>query len=387
MRPFEFGRSFLFIGACIGIVGCSPAQFDLDLRDNAYSTTEAARRTLDRRPTPDQQGIITYPNYQVAVARSGDTLQKLADRIGVDALSLARYNGIKTTDRLRSGEIIALPGRIAGTTQAETTPSAPQERVDVTQLAEEAISNSPDKKQQETPKPKPVIPEALEPIRHKVKRGETAFTVSRLYNVSIRALAEWNALDGDFTIREGQYLLIPLASVPAAKEETSSLKPLARPGGASVTPKPPSSSTPLPSNDDTLDEAVNIVAQKETQPIATPSGGTFVYPVNGRIIREYVANKTDGIDLSAPVGTSVVAAGSGTVAAVTSDANKVPIVVIKHPNNLLTVYANIGDISVEKGNTVRKGQPIGKMRSGNPAYVHFEVRDGLKSVDPMTYLK
>ena len=109
--------------------------------------------------------------------------------------------------------------------------------------------------------------------------------------------------------------------------------------------------------------------------------------MNGRIIREYVANKTDGIDLSAPVGTSVVAAGSGTVAAVTSDANKVPIVVIKHPNNLLTVYANIGDISVEKGNTVRKGQPIGKMRSGNPAYVHFEVRDGLKSVDPMTYLK
>jgi len=80
-----------------------------------------------------------------------------------------------------------------------------------------------------------------EPIRHKVSRGETAFTISRLYNVSIRSLAEWNGLDSNFTIREGQYLLIPLP-----KDQVASVSESASPGQVSNTPSPPSSSEALP---------------------------------------------------------------------------------------------------------------------------------------------
>ena len=36
--------------------------------------------------------------------------------------------------------------------------------------------------------------------------------------------------------------------------------------------------------------------------------GPFSYPVNGKIIREYIKNKTDGIDISAPEGTPILAA-------------------------------------------------------------------------------
>jgi len=113
----------------------------------------------------------------------------------------------------------------------------------------------------------------------------------------------------------------------------------------------------------------------------------MTYPAQGKIIREYVKGKTDGIDISAPVGSSIVAADAGTVAAITADANQVPIVVVKHPNNILTVYANIGDITVSKGASVSRGQTLGKVRDGNPSYVHFEVRNGFESVDPLTYLK
>ena len=47
---------------------------DLDFRGAAggLDTTEAARQATERRPNPDDRGIISYPNFQVAVARDGE---------------------------------------------------------------------------------------------------------------------------------------------------------------------------------------------------------------------------------------------------------------------------------------------------------------------------
>ena len=86
-------------------------------------------------------------------------------------------------------------------------------------------------------------------------------------------------------------------------------------------------------------------------------------------------------------GTNVTPPESGTVAAITRDTEKVPILVIRHADNLLTVYANIDGITVEKGDSVSRGQSIGKIRGGNANYVHFEVRKGFESVDPMPFLQ
>ena len=55
--------------------------------------------------------------------------------------------------------------------------------------------------------------------------------------------------------------------------------------------------------------------------------------------------------------------------------------------DLLTVYANVEGISVKKGDRVSRGQSIAKLRGGENAYVHFEVREGFESVDPETYLR
>ena len=60
---------------------------------------------------------------------------------------------------------------------------------------------------------------------------------------------------------------------------------------------------------------------------------------------------------------------------------------VKHSNDLLTVYANVEGISVKKGDRVSRGQSIAKLRGGENAYVHFEVREGFESVDPETYLR
>jgi murein DD-endopeptidase MepM/ murein hydrolase activator NlpD len=113
----------------------------------------------------------------------------------------------------------------------------------------------------------------------------------------------------------------------------------------------------------------------------------MLFPVDGAIIREYSKGKNEGINIKAAAGTDVVAADAGTVAAITKSADGIPIIVIRHEPELLTVYANVIDVSVEKGARVQRGQGIAKLREGNEAYVHFEVRRGFDSVDPMPYLR
>ena len=110
-------------------------------------------------------------------------------------------------------------------------------------------------------------------------------------------------------------------------------------------------------------------------------------PVQGSIIRGYQKKKNDGVDISASPGTPVGAASDGTVAAITKDTQGVPILVIRHAKDLLTVYANIDGIAVKKGDKVKRGQAIAKVRASDPAFLHFEVRQGFDSVDPMPYLQ
>ncbi|WP_459430197.1 peptidoglycan DD-metalloendopeptidase family protein [Roseivivax sp.] len=377
----------LMTGSLLALTACGEGPIDLDLRPGPSSTAEAAVNATADRPQPDARGVISYPTYQVAVARQGDTLATLAQRIGVDAGALARYNGIGANDPLRGGEVVALPSRVS------EGPAA-GEANDIAVLASNAIdSASPTPITSGTLAP---APGGIEPVRHQVSRGETAYTIARLYNVTPRALAEWNGLDENYAVREGQYLLIPVGANAAAsgKAEASasaSASDVTEPGQGSPTPTPPSASQPLP-------DAPTETAAAEEEAAATPapdvgevsapqsSDAAFRMPVDGTIIREYAPGTNDGIDIAAPAGTPVRAAASGTVAAITTNTDGIPILVIKHPDNILTVYTHIDGVSVAKGDAVSRGQAIAQVRAGDPARMHFEVRDGFDSVDPGLYL-
>jgi murein DD-endopeptidase MepM/ murein hydrolase activator NlpD len=376
---------------------------DLDLRGhfgNAFSTSEAARGATGERPKPDNRGIISYPGYQVVVARGGENVGDVARRIGMNAEELAKYNGIRTTDVLRRDEVLALPRRVAEpspqTGAVGTGPIQPPSNLDIAGIAGAAIDRASSSKVETTElpttnesEPKSDAPVGLEPIRHKVSRGETAYTISRTYKVSVRALAEWNGLGPDFKIREGQYLLIPVPDAEAPASAQAPKKTVAAPPGqGSPTPPPPSAATPLPA------EKTQPAGQQTGSATGAPdlgktqstSSSKMDMPVNGNIIRGYKKGTNDGIDISAASGTPIRAADSGTVAAITTDADQVKIVLIKHEDNLLTVYANVADISVAKGDKVKRGQSIGKISSGDSNYVHFEVRKGFDAVDPTEYL-
>ena len=407
MRPSPmFSRVRLGLMAGSGaliLAGCAEQPLDFDLRGigGGFSTAQAATAPLADRPRPDNRGVISYPNYQVAVAQRGDTLADVAQRVGADVNALARFNGIEPDVPLRKDEIIALPTRVAEPSPATGASSTgPIQPVDITAIAGGAIDRAPAAPGVQTAAlpPAPAAPAApkaqtgKEPVRHKVERGETAYTIARLYNVPVKALAEWNGLGADFAIREGQYLLIPVPKQnPPAQARTAAAQPAetSMPGVGSPTPTPPSAATPLPKDEPSKPAPV----VEPTKPVADvgpttqkPASAKMVTPVQGTIIRAYAKGRNEGINIKAAPGTSVKAADAGTVAAITKSAEGVPIVVVRHADNLLTVYANVTDVSVKKGDSVGRGQQIAKLRGGDDSYVHFEVRQGFDSVDPSPYL-
>ena len=383
IRRTSFRAAVLAI-VLVALAACEQS-FDMDFRSlgNGFDTSNAVRLATENRPQPDNRGILSYPNFQVAVARRGDRLEDIADRVGIPAGELSRYNGIGLDVVLRANEVVALPRRIAEPAPATgaigTGPIRPKSEVDISALAGDAIARA--SAPSDSPGSSPVPKTGKEPIRHKIEPGETAYSISRLYNVSVRALADWNGLGADLSVRSGQYLLIPVAAEQPPKRNATST-----PGAGSTTPEPPSAATPLP--DENVGTPATAPASPDLGDRRTAASGApeLVMPTDGDIIRTYVKGKNDGIDIAAAAGTPVRAAADGIVAAITRDTDQVPIIILRHANNLLTVYAGVDNLTIKKGDTVKRGQSIAKVRAAQPSFLHFEVRQGLDSIDPMKFL-
>ena len=385
------GGMALLLGAC-----SQPIDYDLRNRVGGFSTSVAAQTATGRLPAPDSRGVISYPTYQVAVARSGDTIADVAARVGLPADELAEFNVIDPNRALRQGEVIALPRRV----------SEPQSTLDIAAVAGAAIDSAPSGtptvesstltpalgttslSSSATPAATatPVALDGREPIRHKVARGETAYTIARLYDVPVRALAEWNGLGTDFAVREGQFLLIPL-TVPGGAPVTETAA-VTQPGQGSPTPTPPSATQPLP-EEQVAPASTPAPEVTGTGGVATSASqsGVLSLPVQGRIVRDFERGRNNGISIAGGAKAPVKAAADGTVAGVTQDTNRVSIVILEHSGGLLTIYVGLDEISVAKGDRVSRGQTIAALPDDNSATLHFEVREGIDNVvDPNRYL-
>ncbi|WP_376873841.1 peptidoglycan DD-metalloendopeptidase family protein [Albirhodobacter sp. R86504] len=389
-QPSRRAVKFAALGlTALALAGCSDGGVDLDLRKFSkigFDTSSAAQNAASKRPEPDARGVITYPTYQVAVARSGETVGAIAQRLGIAPATLAAKNALDVNTPLAKGEILVLPTNVGGGTMpiaggVAGSSAIATESIDITTLAGNAINRA----EGGAATPIAAAPTGNEPVQHPVARGETAYSIARYYNVNVKTIADYNGLPQDLSVREGQILLIPLAA-----RNTDAIASANVPGSASVTPTPPSAATPLP-DEKTISAATPVATPPAPDLGASVSKATTAarmqMPVSGSIIRPYVKSKNDGIDIAASAGTAVQAAEAGTVAAITKDTEQVPILVLRHSDGLLTVYANIDGITVAKGASVTKGQTIAKARASDPGFVHFEVRKGFESVDPMPYLQ
>jgi lipoprotein NlpD len=376
-------RCLLAGALALGLAGCGTG---------IGGFTNSTRGAVQNLP-PDHRGVIGYASYQVAVARQDDTLSDVASRVGgTSATELAQLNGLPLDHRLREGEVLALPDSVPrasgaagwdGSGTGADTGWSPD-------IATSAIDRAPDA----APGPSASIPNpfqngqdspVIDPVRHRVEAGETAQSIARLYGVSVTALGSWNGLGPDLAVRENQELLIPVVS--GANQIRTGGLPETAPGQGTPTQPPPSASQPLPENI----VAGATPASPELGQFRTPPGGRLARPVDGPITRDYNLtsgpNRSEGVGFSVPAGTAVRAAGDGEVALVSESLGGLgTIVLIRHRDDLMTVYGRVGNVTVERGDQVRQGQTIGSVADAADPGLHFEVRRGTDSVDPATYI-
>jgi murein DD-endopeptidase MepM/ murein hydrolase activator NlpD len=111
--------------------------------------------------------------------------------------------------------------------------------------------------------------------------------------------------------------------------------------------------------------------------------GPRVDPITGTVAQH------SGIDFVAKVGTSILAAGNGTVLRAGWDGAYGLTVEIKHAEGYVSKYAHASKIAVVAGQTVTRGQKIaevGLTGRTTGAHLHFEVLRHGQFVNPMQVL-
>ncbi len=337
------------------------------------------------------EGIVAYDGYAAARAREGDTVQSLAARVGLSATELGAYNGLSPTHPLRAGDELVLPPRPGGYTPSASQPvaraplpetaPAPEPRIESQPLALSETAPAPSA----TPDPSPgpgAVPGA----------SPGAATASAPAASPVPAESGWSpelvlgAID-----RSGG----PADGTPTPGSDVEIGAP---PSADNPLPPEPRPARPLASPDLSQYQTARATPPAEPaadgSPASVPaSGGRLQRPVEGPVALGFRQGaggaRNDGVDFAAPAGAPVVAAEAGEVALVSEALGGLgTIVLLRHPGELLTVYGRISGVTVSKGDRVARGQRIGVVArpETGEARMHFEVREGPNSVDPMRFL-
>jgi len=126
--------------------------------------------------------------------------------------------------------------------------------------------------------------------------------------------------------------------------------------------------------------------------VSAPSGQALSWPVQGVVTSGFGprwGRQHNGIDVGASTGTTVTAAGGGTVIAAGSYAGFGNRVLIDHGGGLVTLYAHLNVINASTGQSVSAGTAIGTVGctgSCTGPHLHFETRVGGVAYDPYNYL-
>lgn len=206
-------------------------------------------------------------------------------------------------------------------------------------------------------------------VLHKVKKGDTLCSIARVYGLigkdedcgsGAQPMVDYpfnTFTDDNFGLQVGQYLVVPDGVIPQSNQVPAST--FAR----TLTP--------------------NAGAVSAT--------GQFSWPTSGLITQRF-SWFHKGMDIANRTGTPILAADSGkvVVAGWVDNSGYGNRVIIDHGNGYVTLYAHMSIVSVQVGQTVRRGDVIGQVgntgRSTGP-HCHFEIRRGGVNEDPLSYLR
>ena len=349
----------------------------------AYEPAEKSR-IAQAAPSETNDTSPSATPSQVIV-QSGDTLYTLARRYNISVEEIKRANGL-TSNIIRRGQTLNLSS--AGTTMGYA---------------------------QRQQSPQTSSPSYYAESTHTVQRSETLYSIARRTGVSVSELQRLNGINDPRKLRTGQVLRLTKASGqvnlasaqspnnPASEISSNGINPastntpiILNPGQNSrIVEQPAARISQTGSNTRiALNQPVKRNSPKKVEKIEENTALNFRWPVNGRIIRNFGrradGTNNDGINIAVPIGTDVKAAEKGVVAYAGSELKGYGnLILVRHADGYVSVYAHVDSILIRRGDNVRRGQTIakaGKSGSAQQPQLHFELRQGAKPIDPMPYL-
>ncbi|MYG86849.1 MAG: LysM peptidoglycan-binding domain-containing protein, partial [Gemmatimonadetes bacterium] len=151
-------------------------------------------------PGPDPSEMTFYR------VRRGDTLGRISRRFGVRTGEIIAENNIRRPNRLRIGQVLAIP--LFGSSIRSSNQS---------------IAN---RRPRDVPPPDPATHQA---ISYRIRRGDTLERISKRYGVSMANLQDWNKLNNPGDIIAGRSLTIYVPR-PSGAAGGSGSTPTATPG-------------------------------------------------------------------------------------------------------------------------------------------------------------
>ncbi len=136
----------------------------------------------------------------------------------------------------------------------------------------------------------------------------------------------------------------------------------------------------------------------EAQQVGGNAPSILLFPTQGRITSSFgyrlhpilgYERLHAGVDISAPSGTEIFAAGSGKVIGAGVAGGYGNRIIIDHGGGLATLYAHLSRMSVAVGDSVVAGDLIGYVGStglSTGPHLHFETRENGTPVDPLNYI-
>lgn len=215
----------------------------------------------------------------------------------------------------------------------------------------------------------PVASIGAPPGWHRVKAGDTLYSIAVMHHKNYQAIAQLNYIPAPYSIKVGQLIrIVPITTLTRLKRPLYQRAPL-------KVVKP------------TLVAPAKYVEDKPS----SASVKSWLWPVEGQVIAYFAARggMNKGIDIVAKPGAPVKAAAAGKVVYSGSGLRGYgELIIIKHNHEYISAYAHNKKLFVNEGEIVSAGQVIAQVGNSDAKRVllHFEIRRSGKPVDPLKYL-
>jgi lipoprotein NlpD len=242
------------------------------------------------------------------------------------------------------------------------------------------------------------------PEFHTVGRGETLYSIALDRGLDYRELARWNGITDPAVIRAGQQLRLrppesaasaPLRAAPGVEGRPLGGATEAAAGGVRTEPR----AVRVPYSDRAYEQLARAKTESGRPDPKTPAGRDagddgiqWGWPVSGRVVNAFNGTTVKGIGIAGKLGQPVLASAPGRVifsgTATGSLGRLGKLIVIKHNETFVSVYAYNRELLVREGQNVAGGQKIAEMGAtdADEAKLHFEIRRFGNPVDPIKLL-